>query len=230
MEKYVIRINPAKLAFDYKSLESRLSGRAVIEELKCHTDNNGVVYILNPDTKFRGDFTYIRLEMDYSKSDEKVFALDADNLAKNIYDIFSFCNKEIISSEISLLQEDEVKKILPQHLFETWNTYIRDLDTKGLEECSKHIMYGQGYMEDKNLLAGKAAVWQDYLVSKKEEIVKRLGDGIAPYTVIARAQKVLRLLEVGESKKILNNEINNLIISLAIHRFAKTKTLAKEVV
>ena len=115
-------------------------------------------------------------------------------------------------------------------MFETWNTYIRDLDTKGLEERSKHIMCGQGYMEDKNLLAGKAAVWQDYLVSKKEEIVKRLGDGIAPYTVIARVQKVLRLLEVEESKKILNNEINNLIISLAIHRFAKTKTLTKEVV
>ena len=95
MKKYVIRINPAKLAFDSKSLESKLSGQTVIEELKCHTDNHGVVYILNPDTKFRGDFTYIRLEMDYSKSDEKVFALDADNLVKNIYDIFSFCNKEI---------------------------------------------------------------------------------------------------------------------------------------
>ena len=230
MEKHVIRINPAKLAFDYKSLESRLSGRTVIEELKYHTDNNGVVYILNPDTKFRGDFTYIRLEMDYGKADEKEFASDADNLVKNIYDIFSFCNKEIISSEIFLLQEDEAKKILPQHLFETWNTYIRDPDTKGVEERSKHIMYGQGYMENKKLLAEKAAAWEDYLVSKKEEIAKRLGDGIAPYAVIARAQKVLRLLEVEGSKKILNNEINNLIISLAIHRFAKTRTAVNAVI
>lgn len=230
MEKYVIRINPAKLAFDYKSLESKLSGQTVIEELKCHTDNNGVVYILNPDTKFREDFTYIRLEMDYSKSDEKVFALDADSLVKNIYDISAFCKKEIISSGISLLQEDEAKKILPQHLFEAWNTYIRDLDTKGIEERSKHIMYGQGYMEDKNLLAGKAAIWQDYLASQREEIAKRLGDGIAPYAVIARAQSLLQLLKTGASKKTLNNETNNLIISLAIHRFAKTKTVVKDVI
>lgn len=230
MEKNVIRINPAKLAFDYKSLESRLSGQMVIEGLKRHTDNNGVVYILNPDAFFRADFTYNRLEMDYCKTDEKEFALEADNLVKNIYELSAFCKKEVIGSEIFLLQENMAKKILPQHLFETWNTYIRDLETKGLEGCLKNIMYGQRYMEDKNLLAEKAAIWQDYLASKREEIAKRLDGGIVAYTVIARAQKVLRLLEVEESKKILNNEINNLIISLAIHRFAKTKTAVKEVI
>ena len=109
MEQNMIRINPAKLAFGIKLLEELFSGQEVIEEMKRYTDMNGVLYIPNIENCYSNDFAHLRLEMDYSKADEKEFALDADNLVKNIYGIFSFCKNWKNDSGIFLLQETSNK-------------------------------------------------------------------------------------------------------------------------
>lgn len=228
MEQNMIRINGAKLAFRYKSSQEILSGQEVIEEMKRYTNNIGVLYVPNHDGD--NNFLYYRLEMDYTQADEKTFVLDADNLVKNIYGIFSFCKKWQNDNGVFLLQESDAKNILPQDLFETWNTYIRDLKVEGFDECLSKAVCGQGYIQEKYLLKAEVATWRKFLAAKEFEATKRIGDGVAAYTLIAKAQKLLRLLEMREPKKVLNEAKNNLIISLAIHRFAKTKTAVKEVI
>ena len=231
MEKKVKRLNRSKLAFNFKSAQKILSGQEVIEEMKRFTDNNGVLYIPNHDDTSDDNLVYYRLEMDYSKADEKAFISDADNLVKNIYDIFTFCKKVKIDSEVFLSQENKAKSVLPQNLFETWNTYIRDLEVKGFDESLVKIMYGQEvYITDKHLSKEEIAIWHKYMAAKQVEAAKRIGDGVAAYTVIARAQRLLIILELGAPEIILNNETNDLIISLAIHRFAKTKTAVEKIV
>lgn len=119
---------------------------------------------------------------------------------------------------------------MPQNLFETWNTYIRNLEVKGFDESLVKIMYGQEvYITDKHLSKEEIAIWRKYMAAKKVEAAKRIGDGVAAYTVIARAQRLLIILELGAPEIILNNETNDLIISLAIHRFAKTKTAVEKI-
>ena len=231
MEQNMIRINPAKLAFGINLSQDLYSGQEVIEEMKRYTDINGVLYIPNIENGYNNDFGHLRLEMDYSKADEKEFALDADKLVKNIYGIFSFCKNWKNDSGIFLLQESDAKNILPQDLFETWNTYIRDLKVEGFDErLSKSICGQEGYIPEKYLSEKEVATWRKFLATKELEATKRIGDGVAAYTLIAKAQKLLRLLEMREPKKVLNETKNSLIISLAIHRFAKTKTVVKEVV
>ena len=229
MEQNMIRINPAKLAFRYKSSQEILSGQEVIEEMKRYTNNNGVLYVPNHDGD--NNFLYYRLEMDYTQADEKTFVLDADKLVKNIYGIFSFCKNWKNDSGIFLLQESDAKNILPQDLFETWNTYIRDLKVEGFDDSlSKHICGQEGYISEKYLSEKEVATWRKFLAAKELEATKRIGDGVAAYALIAKAQKLLRLLEMREPKKVLNEAKNSLIISLAIHRFAKTKTAVKEAI
>lgn len=231
MGQNMIRINGAKLAFRYKSSQEILSGQEVIEEMKRYTNNIGVLYIPNIESYYNNDFGHLRLEMDYSKADEKEFALDADKLVKNIYGIFSFCKNWKNDSGIFLLQESDAKNILPQDLFKTWNTYIRDLKVEGFDErLSKSICGQEGYIPEKYLSEKEVATWRKFLATKELEATKRIGDGVAAYTLIAKAQRLLRLLEMREPKKVLNEAKNSLIISLAIHRFAKTKTATKEVV
>ena len=120
---------------------------------------------------------------------------------------------------------------MPQDLFETWNTYIRDLKVEGFDDgLSKYICGQEGYISEKYLSEKEVATWRKFLTAKELETTKRIGDGVAAYTLIAKAQRLLRLLEMREPKKVLNEAKNSLIISLAIHRFAKTKTVVKEVV
>ncbi len=231
MEKKVKRLNRSKLAFNFKSAQKIMSGQEVIEEMKRFTDNNGVLYIPNHDDISDDNLVYYRLKMDYSKADEKAFISDADNLVKNIYDIFTLCKKVKIDSEVFLSQENKAKSVLPQNLFETWNTYIRDLEVKGFDDHLVKIMCGQEvYITDKHLSKEEIAIWHKYMAAKKVEAAKRIGRGVAAYTVIARAQRLLIILELGAPEIILNNETNDLIISLAIHRFAKTKTAVEKIV
>lgn len=231
MEQNMIRINPAKLAFGINLSQDLYSGQEVIEEMKRYTDINGVLYIPNIENCYSNDFAHLRLEMDYSKADEKEFALDADNLVKNIYGIFSFCKNWKNDSGIFLLQETDANNILPQDLFETWNTYIRDLKAEGFDDSlSKYTCGQEGYIPEKYLSEEQVATWRKFLAAKELEATKRIGDGVAAYTLIAKAQRLLRLLEMREPKKVLNEAKNILIISLAIHRFAKTKTVVKDVI
>ena len=227
----MIRIKPAKLAFGIRLSQELFSGREVIEEMKRYTDINGVLYIPNIENRHNDDFAYLRLEMDYSKADEKEFDLDADNLVKNIYGIFSFCKNWKNDSGIFLLQETDANNILPQDLFETWNTYIRDLKVEGFDDnLSKYICGQEGYIPEKYLSEEQVAIWRKFLAAKELEATKRIGEGVAAYTLIAKAQRLLRLLEMREPKKVLNEAKNSLIIILAIHRFAKTKTVVKDVI
>lgn len=229
MEQNMIRINPAKLAFGINLSQDLFSGQEVIEEMKRYTDDNEVLYVPNHDGD--NNFAYYRLEMDYNQADEKTFALDADKLVKNIYGIFSFCKNWKNDSGIFLLQESDAKNILPKNLFETWNTYIRDLKVEGFDERLDKAVCGQeGYIPEKYFSEAEVATWRKFLATKELEATKRIGDGVAAYTLIAKAQKLLRLLEMREPKKVLNEAKNSLIISLAIYRFAKTKTVVKEVV
>lgn len=236
-------MNTSKIAlYTTPDKNINISAEDAIFSMFDHTDDNGILYIPewprenNRDDKER----FYKCLMNWDE-------LYRD-LAIGYYQLLYNRLKEI-AEKWDAISSGSAAEILPEKLFEVWDTYIRDFETGNINteriadisdryeiislvdhiknklsanaELSKDELSFYSEYKDTSVSEEENALYAEYKDAIYADAKKRVGDNIAAYDVVIRARRLCKLMSLGAPAVIIENEAVLLAQAIVIHSYCK---------
>ena len=236
-------MNTSKIAlYTTPDKNINISAEDAIFSMFDHTDDNGILYIPewprenNRDDKER----FYKCLMNWDE-------LYRD-LAIGYYQLLYNRLKEI-AEKWDAISSGSAAEILPEKLFEVWDTYIRDFETGNINteriadisdryeiislvdhiknklsanaELSKDELSFYSEYKDTSVSEEENALYAEYKDAIYADAKKRVGDNIAAYDVVIRARRLCKLMSLGAPAVIIENEAVFLAQAIVIHSYCK---------
>ncbi len=225
----------------------KLTPAETIAEMFASTDENGVLYIpaWPTDRHPEGNGIY-RCVMDWDRQDAEELTCEFESLRSSLARLAAIPGAAF----------GDVRSIdIPADLENVWHTYIRGFETGDIDldqvsdisdrlqtmdligEIRGRMQAGEELSEDdrsffkdlKDVTVSEEekALYSEYMARLEADAARRIGDSFAAYSVVIRAKRLCRLMELKAPEIIIGSEACLLAQAMAVHRYAKSVTVQK---
>ena len=228
---------------DKMSLSANLSPEEFISLMFERTDEDGNLYIpgryLDVPENNEENYSY-RCRVNWNLSDFERFSEKFRTIYGGIKKIAALYDN--IDGD-----PENAKELLDKNTFEIWNTYIRPFDDNGFDrtlisdiidrlqtiDCIKRISANlskgeklteiekQILREDMDISVSEEELLllEQYGNNLTKEAEKRIGKGMCAYSVIIRAMRTCKLMEIDAPEFIIRNEGKVFAAAMVLHEY-----------